>query len=165
VNVQVRSLGKPAADQFGLVARWVVHDDVQVETRGHVALDCALTTITRNPYRKEVDVDPLVEIWPKDASAHRDLQRDGNPNRRVIITVGPRSSFHCAYRDPSAYDSIQRVLESFQLEGGSRRQRQRQRDANAVDPALHKVDDAFLFVKQALPTLCRVRVGPILTYS
>src|SRR4051812_40060367 len=93
------------------------------------------------------------------------LRRDGNPNRRVVITVGLRSSFHRAYRDPSAYDSIQRVLESFQLEGGSRGQRQRQRGADAVDPALQEVDDTFPFVKQALATLCRFRVGPILTYS
>jgi hypothetical protein len=39
VDVPARSLGEPAADQFCLVARRVVHDDVHVEISWHVALD------------------------------------------------------------------------------------------------------------------------------
>ena len=39
MDVPARTLGEPAADQFGLVARRVVHDDVHVEISGHVALD------------------------------------------------------------------------------------------------------------------------------
>ena len=33
------SLGEPVADQFGLVAGRVVHDDVNVEFSGHILLD------------------------------------------------------------------------------------------------------------------------------
>jgi len=39
VDVPARTLGEPATNQFGLVARRVVHDDVHVEISGHVALD------------------------------------------------------------------------------------------------------------------------------
>jgi hypothetical protein len=39
VDVPARTLGEPTADQFGLVARRVAHDDVHVEISGHVALD------------------------------------------------------------------------------------------------------------------------------
>ena len=39
VDMPARTLGEPSADQFGLVARRVVHDDVHVEIPGRVALD------------------------------------------------------------------------------------------------------------------------------
>ena len=39
MGVPARTLGEPTADQFGLVARRVVHDDVHVEIGGHAALD------------------------------------------------------------------------------------------------------------------------------
>jgi len=35
----MRSFGEPAADQFGLMARRVVHDYVHIEISGYVALD------------------------------------------------------------------------------------------------------------------------------
>ena len=37
VPVPVRALGEPVADQLGLVARRVVHDDMDVEVVGHVS--------------------------------------------------------------------------------------------------------------------------------
>ena len=38
-TMPARPLGEPVADQLGLVARRVVHDDVDVEVGGHVSLD------------------------------------------------------------------------------------------------------------------------------
>jgi hypothetical protein len=39
VGMPVRAFGEPIADQFGLVARSIVHDDMNVEIVGHIALD------------------------------------------------------------------------------------------------------------------------------
>ena len=39
VSMPARTLGKPVADQLGLVRAVVVHDDVDIEIGGHIALD------------------------------------------------------------------------------------------------------------------------------
>src|SRR5258707_15298976 len=39
VHLPAEPFGKPVADQFGLMARRVVHDDVDVEIGGHMLFD------------------------------------------------------------------------------------------------------------------------------
>ena len=67
-----RPLGEPVPDQLGLVARGVVHDDVDVEIGGHVALDRV---------EKPAELGRAVPLHARaDDRARLDVERGEQPN-------------------------------------------------------------------------------------
>jgi hypothetical protein len=91
VGMPVRTFGKPVADQLGLVARRVVHDDVDVEIAGQVSLD---------GIEKATELGgTMARHAPTDDRAGLNVQR-GEQRGRAVSFVVVRTPFGLSWEGP-----------------------------------------------------------------